>query len=136
MIPLPWKIGAAIVLAGALVAAGATYHHHVYQQGFGAAVSERAMRDSLAVIHRATDNTALAIKQGAINTFIEKATHEELAPVVARIAADRVRVGPAICNGPTATAKAESTSSGDAADTTGRLLRPDLERDIKSLGKH
>lgn len=41
LIPLPWKIGGALALAGALAAAGIAYHHHVYQQGVSAESSRR-----------------------------------------------------------------------------------------------
>jgi hypothetical protein len=133
VIPTSWKLGALIALAGALSVGGVAYHHHVYQSGYDDAVTARAAADSIAVIHRGTENTALAIKQSAVNTLIEKATHEELAPVVQRIVADRVRVGPAICNGSATPAKAESAGSGDAANPPGRLVRGDLERDIRAL---
>jgi hypothetical protein len=33
MIPLPYKIGAALALAAAMVAGAASYHHHVFAQG-------------------------------------------------------------------------------------------------------
>jgi prophage endopeptidase len=133
LIPLPWKIGGALALAGALAAAGVAYHHHVFQMGFDAAVAARAARDAVAVISRVQSNTALGIKQDAINTFIMKAKDEELAPVRSRIAAaPSVRVGTAIC-GPTAPAQAEDAASSDGTDPPGRLVRPDVDRDIRAL---
>jgi hypothetical protein len=33
LLPPPWKIGTALVLAAALVAGAASYHHHVFAQG-------------------------------------------------------------------------------------------------------
>lgn len=117
----------------ALLAGGAVMcHRHIYQQGFDAATNERAARDALAVISRVQDNAALSIKQNAINAFITKDKNEKLAPVIARIAAERVRIGPAIC-GPSAPAKAESPSGSDDTDSSGRLARSDVERDIRAL---
>lgn len=132
LIPLPWKIGGALALAGALAAAGAAYHHHVYQQGFDAAVAERATRDAVSVVTRVQSNTALSIKQDAINTFLAKAKNEELAPVRSRIAAERVRVGTAIC-GPAAPTETEDAAGGDGANPPGRLVRSDVDRDIRTL---
>lgn len=123
----------AVFMMLALISGGAVmYHRHVYQQGFDAAVNERAARDGIAIINRAQDNAALSIKQNAINAFITKDKDEKLAPVVARITAERVRVGSAIC-GPTAPAKAESSSGSDGADSSSRLVRSDVDRDIRAL---
>jgi prophage endopeptidase len=133
LIPLPWKIGAALVLAGALAGAGVAYHHHVYQQGFDAAVEERAARDLAAVVNRVGENTAIGIKQDSLNKFLTKDKDEKLAPVVQRIYVDRVRVGPAICVGPAAPAQAESAGGSDGTDTGGRLVRSDIERDLRAL---
>lgn len=132
LIPLPWKIGGALALVGALVAAGAAYHHHVYQQCFDAAVSERAARDLVAVVTRTNENVAIGIKQNAINAFIAKDKDEKLAPVVQRIYVDRVRVGTASC-GPAATTEATGTSGSDGANPPGRLVREDVERDTRAL---
>lgn len=132
MIPLPWKIGAAMTLLAVLVGAGTTYHHHVYQQGFDAATDARAARDALTVANRLEENAALSIKQNAINAFITRDKDEKLAPVIARITAERVRIGPAIC-GPSATAKAESPSGSDDSDSSSRLARSDVDQDIRAL---
>lgn len=133
VIPTSWKIGAALALVAAAIAAGVAYRSHVYQLGFDAAVSERAGRDLRAVVGRVQDNAALEAKHGAINITITKAKHEELAPVRARIAADRVRVGAAICDGPAATTETESATSSNGTDPAGRLVRPDIDRDLRAL---
>ncbi len=133
IIPLPWKIGAALALVGALAAGGAAYHHHVYQSGFDDAVAQRAARDLAAVVGRVHENVVLAAKQDAINVDLTKVKYEELAPVRDRIATERVRVGPALCGGPATPAEAQGTAGGDSADPPRRLVRPDLERDIRAL---
>jgi hypothetical protein len=69
LIPLPWKIGVGLALAGA------------------------------AVVARVQDKAALSIKQNSINAIITKAKNEEHVPVGAHIATERVRVGRAVCNG-------------------------------------
>jgi hypothetical protein len=122
------KIGLALMLA----AAGAGYHHHVYQSGYDTAVAERAARDGVAVLHRAAENVIVADKQASINAVITKAKYEELAPVRSHIAAERVRVGAGIC--PAAgSSDAEGAAGGDGADPPGRLVRSDVERDIRAL---
>ena len=132
MIPLPWKIGATLGLFVTLATAGAAYRHHVYQRGFDTATSERAARDAVAVVTRTQDNAAQAIQQSTFNAIITKAKNEELAPVRARIAAERVRVGAAIC-GSAGAAQADDASRGDISDPPGRLVRPDVDRDIRAL---
>ena len=132
LIPLSWKIGACIALVASLAAGGAIYHHHVYQAGFDDAVAQRAASDAVAVQRRLDDNAKLAGKQESTNATITKVKNEELAPVVRTIYVDRVRVGAASC-GPTAAAKAESTTSSNSSDSSGRLVREDVERDTRAL---
>lgn len=133
LIPWYWKAIAAVLLAAAIAAGVQAYGAHKWQQGHDSAVSERAARDLVAVVTRTDQNAALSIKQDAINAVLTKAKNEELTPVVARIAAERVRVGPALCNGPAAPAKAESAASSDGDDPLGRLVRQDVDRDIRAL---
>ena len=132
-IPVAWKIGAALALATALAAGAVAYHSHVWHAGYDSAVSVRAASDLRATLARQKDNAVLATKQTTINLGITKAKNEELAPVAAVIATRRVRVGPAICSGPAAPAQAESAAGGDSADSPGRLVREDVERDIRAL---
>lgn len=132
VIPWWWKASAALVLVASLAAAGAAYRSHVWQLGHDAAVAERAARDAVAVLRRTEDNVVVAARQGAINTLIEKANHEELAPVRERIVTQRVYVGSAIC-GPATAPKTESAGGSDGTDPTRRLVREDVERDIRAL---
>lgn len=132
VIPLSWKIGAALALATALAAAGTAYHHHVYQTGFDAAVDQRAARDGVALVTRVKENVNIGIKQDAFNAFLTKDKDEKLAPVVQRIYVDRVRVGAGTC-GPATATKTDDAGSGDGADSPSRLVREDVERDTRAL---
>ena len=132
MIPLSWKIGAALALMAGLLLSGMAWHHSIDQGGFDRATSERAARDAIAVLARAQENTVLAAQQATTNITITKAKNEDLAPVRTRIAADRVRVGTAIC-GSAAPAQADDASRSDGADTRGRLVSDQLEIDIRAL---
>lgn len=102
------------------------------QRGFDRATSERAARDAVAVATRLDANKVEMVKNTDINRFITKAKNEELAPVVRTIYVDRVRVGPASC-GPASTSQAEDAGSGNSADSPGRLVREDVERDTRAL---
>lgn len=133
LIPLRWKIGAAAVLVLLLSIGHEVRVRHAYSAGHTAAVSERAASDALAVASRLKENAAVGVKQAATNVAITKAKNEEIAPVRARIAVDRVRVGPAICSGPTTPTDAKSAASSDGTDSPSRLVRPDIERDIRAL---
>lgn len=132
IIPWWWKLGAVVLLAGGLAAAGTAYHHHVYQAGFDDAVSARAAQDATKVFTRVAENGAVGIKQDALNKFLTKDKDEKLAPVVQRIAAERVRVGAASCGAAAAT-ETTSAGGGDGANPPGRLVRDDVERDTRAL---
>lgn len=130
--PLLWKAGAALALAAALVGAGAAYRQHVYQLGYDTAVGERAARDGVAILHRTAENVVVAASQASINTIITKVKNEELAHVRERIVTQRVYVGTGIC--PAAgSPDPEGTGGGNGSDSPGRLVRPDIERDIRAL---
>jgi hypothetical protein len=111
------------------------YGIHQYEAGHAAAVSERAAQDAVAIITRTKDNAVLSIKQDAINAALTKAKNEELDPVRGRIAtAPGVRVGAAICpGGPAAASQAEGATGSDGADPPGRLVRADVDRDLRAL---
>lgn len=104
------------------------------RRGFEKATSERAARDGLAVLKRVDDNALVAAKNDSINKFLTKDQNEKLAPVVAAITNDRVRIGTAICAGRAATpAEAKSAGSGNGADPASRMVQEQLERDIRAL---
>ena len=129
---LLWKVGAGLAIAAALVAAGAAYRQHLYQLGYDKAVGDRAARDGVAILHRTAENVIVAATQVSINTIITKVKNEELAPVRERIVVERVRVGTGIC-GPAGTTDPEGAGGSDGTDPPGRLVRPDVERDIRAL---
>lgn len=131
-IPTLWKVGAALALVAAVVAGGAAYRSHVYDKGYAQAVADRKASDLVAITTRNKDNAALAVKQDATNIKIEKVKNEELAPVRDRIVTRRVYVGTGIC-GPAAPAKTEDAAGSDRDDSPGRLVRPDIDRDIRAL---
>lgn len=131
------------MLAGVLLAIGLALggwfgiHHYGatrYDAGHAAAIAERAEADLLAVAKRAGENATEAVRQVQSNATITEKNHEELAPVRERIITKRVYVGSAVCgDGPAAPAQAESAGSSDGADSPGRLVRPDVERDLVAL---
>lgn len=131
-IPLAWRIAAVALLAVALLGAAAAYRSHVWHQGFDTAVSERAARDAVATLARVRENAVVAVKNDSINAIINKAHNETLTPVIQRIYVDRVRVGPGIC-GPASATKTEDASGGNGEDSPARLVRADIERDIRAL---
>jgi len=125
-----WQVKACAAVA--LSAAAVVGYDWVWQRGFDRATDARAARDAVAAITKLQDNVAVTAATAATNTFIERKDYAELKPVVDRIAASRVRVGKAICPaaGPTTS---ESTGGSDEGNPAGRLVRDDIERDIKSL---
>lgn len=133
IIPLSWKIGAAVLLVVLLGVGHEVRVRHAYATGHEAAVTERAAADALAVAAKLKENAAIGVKQATTNVAITKAKDVEITPVRNRIAVDRVRVGPAICSGPTTPTDAKSSASSDGTDTPSRLVRPDVERDIRAL---
>lgn len=129
-----WR-GVAVLLAVLLAASGVgiVYAHSAgEQEGFERATSERAARDAVAIFARVRDNAVLSVKQDSINEIITRTKNEEVAPVVQRIYVDRVRVGAGTC-GPASAANADGASGGDGANSSGRLVRDDVERDTRAL---
>jgi len=110
------------------------YGNEKYDEGYGAAVAERAKVDAAAVLKRTHENATTAAQQVASNATITEKTHEETQPVRERIVTQRVYVGSAVCGDrPAAPAEPESTGSSDGADPPGRLVRADVERDLVAL---
>ena len=119
----------------AVVAALGVRWYGAHQYGAGEAAEREAQhgRELAATVRRVQDNDLEAAKQHTINLTVTETKNEELAPVRARIAADRVRVGPALCDGPAAAPEAASAQGGNGADPAGRVVRSDLVRDIRAL---
>jgi hypothetical protein len=133
LIPLSWKIGAVAVLLVLLSVGHVARVRHAYTTGHEAAVTERAAADALAVSKRLKENAATGVKQAASNATITKVKNEEIAPVRERIVTKRVYVGSAICSGPTTPTDSKSAASSDGTNPSGRLVRADVERDIRAL---
>ena len=129
-----WKAIAAVLAVLLLITGiGIVYAHSKGdQEGFDRATRERAARDAVAIIARTQDNAVLSIKQATINTIITETKNEEISPVVQRIYIDRVRVGAGTC-GPAGTADAVGAGGSDGANSPGRLVRDDVERDTRAL---
>ena len=110
------------------------YGNQRYQAGHDDAVAARAKDDSDAERKRERENTVTATHQAMSNATITEKTHEEIQPVRERIITRRVYVGSAICGDrPAAPTEAQSAAGGDSADSPGRLVRPDVERDLVAL---
>jgi hypothetical protein len=120
---------AALVLAGLGVRA---YGAHEYHAGVAAEQEAQRARTLVATVARVQDNAVEASKQQSINLTVTEKKHEELAPVIRTVYVDRVRVGAASC-GPAASTEAASTGGGNGADSAGRLVREDVERDTRAL---
>lgn len=131
-VPMVWKLGAAAGVLVALVGAHVVRVNAAFDDGHAKAIAERAASDGVAILTRTRENQIVAIKQDAVNVELTKVKNEELDPVVRRIATDRVRVGSAIC-GSAAPAQAEDASSSDSANPPGRVVREDIERDLRAL---
>jgi len=110
------------------------YGNQRYQDGHDDAVAARAKVDADAERKRTRENAGVADHQSASNATITEKTHEEIQPVRERIVTHRVYVGSALCGDrPAAPAEAQSPPGSDEADSPGRLVRPDVERDIVAL---
>lgn len=128
---------AGAVLLLVLLAIGGTlgvrwYGSSQYQAGVAAEREAASGRALVATVARVQENAVEASKQQSINLTITEKKHEELAPVVERIYVDRVRVGAASC-GPAGPPPTDDASGGPGADSAGRLVREDVERDTRAL---
>ncbi len=125
-------LGAALLVGGVLGVRH--YGAERFEAGRAAAIAERARADEAAVKKRTTENATEAARQAASNATITEKKHEELQLVRERIVTQRVYVGSAVCGDrPAGAAEAEGAGGGDGADPHGRLVRPDVERDLIAL---
>lgn len=118
-----------------LVAVGVRhYGGQRYDAGHTAAIEERAAADAAASQKRERENATTATHQAASNATITERTHEEIQPVRERIVTQRVYVGSAVCGDrPAAATETQGAAGSDSADPPGRLVRPDVERDLVAL---
>lgn len=132
-------IGAIKGIALLAVVAGLLWTgHHFGAQGVQADwnkdIADRAKAEKAAVLARMSENQGIFRQQEITNQNITKAHNDELAKVRADLSrAPRLRIGSAICGGSARPAQTPGASSGNAADTTGRLVREDVGRDIDAL---
>jgi hypothetical protein len=134
LVPAPYRILAILALLAATMGFGWVKGAYHVQSQWDAAEGKRVAAVALAYQTRIAANQAQAAKQAASNATIQKGKDDEITALNARLAvAGRLRVGTAICGGPATTAEASSTASGDGADSPGRLVREDVDRDFKAL---
>jgi len=134
LIPLAYRIGLVATLALSMYVIGHHQGAKGVQRDWNASKAAIVLAEKAAVDTRLSSNAKTAAEQAGFNAAIKKAKNEDLAPVVAAIAADRVRIGPALCPGRfTATAEAPGASGGDGTDHVAAGIRDQAERDLKAL---
>ena len=134
LIPLPYRIGLLGLICGALYVFGMMHGESVVKRKWDAQNAATQAARAVAVDARIADNAKTAADQRDINLAIKKAKNEDLAPVVAAIAADRLRIGPALCPGRfTAASEAPSVSRSDGPDNVASGVSQAAERDFKAL---
>jgi hypothetical protein len=139
--PLVEKILAVVAVLVLATAGYFLWHHHVYGQGvayektlWDADTAQRLKAEQVAIAKRLAENAAAEEANRERNSLITKDYDAQISKLrTALAAAPRLRVGPAICGRTTAPADPKSPGSGDAADTTSRVVPDDVDRDIKSL---
>lgn len=134
LIPLPYKLGILGLFSAALFAFGCMAGKSHVQAKWDAQRAATQAAALSAVETRVIDNAKTSAEQAGFNLAIKKAKNEDLAPVVAAIAADRVRIGPALCPGRfTASAEAASASRSDGVDHVAIGIQSAAERDLVAL---
>ena len=138
LIPPIYRWGAGAALIGVILTGAAALG---YQKGessvhrdWDASKAAIVLSEKAAVDARLASNAKTATEQAGFNIAIKKAKNEDLAPIVAAIAADRVRIGPALCPGRfTAAPEAASAGRSDGADHVAVGIYDQAERDFKAL---
>ncbi len=129
---LPYAAGAVLVLA----VVGERHWHgsNEYQRGRKDLTNELAKAALTDTTAKLAKNEVSKAAQVADNKDITKDKHEELTPVVKRITeSGRLRSGSGLCPKPAARPEASGPGSSDSTDPASRLVREDVDRDIKSL---
>lgn len=129
-----WRAGAAVVIVLAALVTGWIKGAAHEQAKHQVAEARRVEAQQGAILARLAENRAELAHQKAVNADITKGKNDEIRDLTARItAAGRLRVGTAICGGPAGTPAPDVPGSGDGADQAGRLVREDVDRDLKAL---
>lgn len=130
----------ALLVAGAC--GGVYLHAHGVAQGratvqalWNADKAVRADAETKAVARRVAENVAQAKQLAATARAITKAYDEEIHDVRLRLAAAERMRRPAFCasSGPAASANADGSPGGPAADPSGGLLPDAVARDIQAV---
>lgn len=96
--------------------------------------ADKKAAEELAIADRNAENAREKERQDATNKTITENYHEIDRLRTELTSAKRVRIGTAICGkGSFATTKTDSSNGGDVADTGARLVREDVNRDIRTL---
>jgi hypothetical protein len=134
LVPAPYRIALLGALCAALMGYGWVKGASHVQAKWDAENAGRAQAVTDALLASVDANKAVAKRQAAINAAIQKGKDDEIAQLYARLAsAGRLRVGAALCGGAAAPAHAEGPRGGDEPDSPGRLVREDVDRDLKAL---
>lgn len=138
LIPAPYLGIAKLVAVLAVVAAIFGAGHRMGANGVQAEWDDDSLKreraEMIAIAQRLAENKALEAIQAENNRLITRTKDDEITQIRAAIAnAPRLRIGPALCRGPAATAETSSAGSGDGADPGGGLVREDAQRDIDAL---
>src|SRR3982074_1953237 len=111
------KAIALVVIALGLLLTGRHFGAQGVQADWNKANADRANAEKAAVLARVSENQGIFRQQEINNQNITKAHNDELAKVRADLSrAPRLRIGSALCGGPTGTAQTAGTGSGNATD--------------------
>jgi prophage endopeptidase len=133
-LPLPCRILLLAVFAAALVGFG--FVKGIVHEQMKSAEAERVRltANQLALLGRIASNAAVAAKQAADNAGITKGKDDEIKGLTARVdALGRLRHGAGICGGSAAPTETAGPTGSDGTDSSGGLVREDVDRDIKAL---
>lgn len=112
--------------------------HHFGAQGVQADWNKdkanRANAEKSAVLARASENLEIFRRQELDNQKITKDHDDELTKVRADLSrSERMRIGSALCGRSAGSTETASSGSGNATDTAGRVLSPEMDGIFKSL---
>jgi hypothetical protein len=134
IISLKYRLPLLCLLMVALVGFGWVKGARHVQSRWDAAEGVRARTVTDAIIARVAENKRQADRQAAINREVTERKDHEISSLTARLnAAGRMRVGTAVCGGLAAATETESSGSGNEPDSSGRMVREDVDRDLKAL---
>lgn len=124
-----WKL---LLVVAALLAVK-VHEQHAIKVTMDAYQAAEKVANDLMVDKRREDNRALAAKQQLDSSNIQRKFDEEIATVrTAAARRERMRIGTALC--PVAgSSEASGAGGGNGANSGGRLVPDDIDRDIRAL---